>query len=280
MPFPFFVDCEPLSWGLDPGLLEKAIADLDSKKIRPKAIVLVHSYGMPAQINEIREISTRYEIPILEDAAESLGSTYHDKPACTFGRVAVLSFNGNKVLTTGGGGALILPDRTSYDLALKWATQSKEDVPYYHHKELGYNYRISNVSAAIGCGQFSRLNERITNKKKIFGSYKELLNRPGITFFEDAPQCTSNNWLSIVLIDGSIVGKTNLEVCNALNDRNVESRPVWQPLHQQPLYEKFDSYLSGTAERLFSVGLCLPSGSALKSEQLDDVIIMFKGITD
>ncbi len=275
---PVFVDCEEAVWGLDPQLLEEAIEDLIKQKKEPKAIIMVHSYGMPAKVNEIKELSRNYGIPVLEDAAESLGSLYENTCTGTFGDLSVLSFNGNKVLTTGGGGALILPDQESYDKALKWATQSKEAVPYYHHKELGFNYRISNVSAAIGSGQFSGLLQRIKNKQRIFRRYKEQLKLPGFTFFDNVGQYISNCWLSILQIDSDVCGLTNLQLSVELNQRNIESRPVWQPLHVQPFYEKYSSYISGTAEKLFSAGLHLPSGSALTDKQVDIIAHTIKAI--
>lgn len=276
---PVFVDCEESTWGLDPGLLEESILDCIKAFHKPKAIVLVHSYGMPAKIKEIVEISDKYDVPILEDGAESMGSLYNDRLVGSIGDISVLSFNGNKVLTTGGGGALILPDKKSYDKALKWATQSKEPTPYYHHEELGYNYRIGNVSAAIGVGQFAQLQQRIENKQRIHKSYNQILSEiPGLSFFINGPDCISNHWLSILLVDNDFIDKTNLQLCEELSKRNIEARPVWQPLHLQPLYKKYRNYVNGNAENLFSKGLCLPSGSALKDEQLDFITLAIKEI--
>lgn len=276
---PVFVDCEKSTWGLDPQLLEEAIRDGINRGNKPKAIVLVHSYGMPGKIAEVIEISNKYDVPVLEDAAESLGSLYKEELTGTFGKVSVLSFNGNKVLTTGGGGALILPDQKSYDLALKWATQAKEPVSYYHHTELGYNYRINNIAAAIGMGQFSNLQERIRRKQEIHHRYAHNFSGiSGLSLFDDGPGSRSNKWLTILQIDQEVFDKTNLLMCDELIKKKIESRPVWQPLHLQPLYEGHRSFINGSAEDLFSVGLCLPSGSALKNEQVDNIALGIKEI--
>ncbi len=276
---PVFVDCENSNWGLDPEILEEAIKNCINTGSKPKAIVIVHSYGMPAKMDELRIISEKYQVPILEDAAESLGSMYKGQQTGTFGALSVLSFNGNKVLTTGGGGALILPDRHSYEKVLKWSTQSKEALPYYHHIELGFNYRISNIAAAIGLGQFKNLQNRIINKRLIHDQYVNNLSEiQGLSFFEDDSDCTSNKWLTILNINSSVAGKNNLEICEELEELGIESRPVWQPLHKQPLYRKYKSFIKGKAEQLFSVGLCLPSGSALSDNQVEYVSTAIKSI--
>ena len=271
---PVFVDCEAETWGIDPALIEKAIVHLKTENKMPKAIVMVHSYGMPAQIDDIKQLADQYDIPVLEDAAESLGATHGGEQTGCFGAVSVVSFNGNKLLTTGGGGSLVVPDKEAYNKVLKWATQSKEDLPYYHHTEIGFNYRMSNVAAAVGLGQFQNLDKRLARKRDVYRRYCEEFNGfNDLEIFGIDNAQKSNHWLTILLLpEKSKV--TNIEMCEILAEKGVETRPVWQPLHRQPLYQNHLNFLNGTSEQLFSRGLCLPSGSSLSKDQQNIVIEM------
>ncbi|MEQ9425110.1 MAG: aminotransferase class I/II-fold pyridoxal phosphate-dependent enzyme [Cyclobacteriaceae bacterium] len=267
---PVLIDCERDTWGIDPSLLEESIKDLKAQHIRPKAIILVHSYGSPGQLDEVLRIAGTYEIPILEDAAEAFGSNYNGRLLGNCGDIGILSFNGNKIVTTGGGGALILKTEDMHKKALKWATQSKDEKPYYHHSELGFNYRMSSVAAAIGQGQLEQLGNKIKKKKTIFDYYQSRLNHTGVEFFR--PYEGSNFWMTCVKVNSTMVGCTNLDIYYHLIKNGIESRLVWQPLHNQPLYNSYPKKLSGVAEELFKQGLCLPSGTGLSELELDRVI--------
>lgn len=268
---PVFVDCEPENWGPDPELIERAIIEKIKTGSKPKAIILIHNYGMPAKINEITTLSEQYEIPILEDAAEAIGSRY-GRYVGAFGAFGVLSFNGNKTLTTGGGGALICPNKEMYKKALKLATQAKEQMPFYHHKEVGYNYRMSNLTAAVGIGQMTRLQDRVKRKRQVYSWYHQKLDHPAISFLEEPEGCFSNRWLTTILLNSDATSISNLALMEILENHNIESRIVWQPLHLQPAYNQYENYTSGFSEELFSTGLCLPSGSSLTENQVDRIV--------
>lgn len=266
---PVFVDSEDKTWNMSPVLLEKAIEASLAKGKKPKAIILVHLYGMSAQMNEIMAIANRFEIPVIEDAAEALGSTYNGKALGTFGRYGILSFNGNKIITTSGGGALLCPDEESAQKARFLATQARDNAPHYQHSHIGYNYRMSNVCAGIGCGQMEVLPERIKARRAMYNSYVERYkNAKGVVFLDEPEGYFSNRWLSCILIDPK-KSKNNIDrekVRLALEAENIEARPLWKPMHLQPIFKKYPKFVDKTSEKLFENGLCLPSGSNLTEE--------------
>lgn len=280
---PVFIDSEKETWNLDPSVLDKAIADrLKVTGKLPAAIVVVHLYGMPAKMDEVLEIGHRYGIPVVEDAAEALGSEYNGHKCGTLGNFGALSFNGNKIITTSGGGALICHTEKEASRVRFLATQARENRPYYYHESLGYNYRLSNVSAAIGCAQIEELAERVARRRKIHSLYKTgLSDLDGVTVQDNPSENVSSNfWLSTILIDKALTGKTPDEVRLALLDRGIETRLLWRPMNMQPIYADCPYYSestqkgdnSGVGEWLFDRGLCLPSGSSLTDEEIDTVI--------
>lgn len=276
---PVFVDSEPDTWNIDPVLLENAIKDRIKKGKKPKAIIPVHLYGMPAKMDEIMSISLKYEIPVIEDAAEALGSTYKDKACGTFGELGILSFNGNKIITTSGGGALIGSDAHIRN-AKFLATQARDQAPHYQHSHIGYNYRMSNVCAGIGRGQLLVLNERVAQRRANYDFYVEQLSSlNGVSFLNEASGNFSNRWLTTILIDPAQSGGiTREDVRLALEKDNIESRPLWKPMHMQPIFKDAPAYLNGLSETLFNIGLCLPSGSNLTSEELERVTLIIKNM--
>lgn len=275
---PVFVDSEPDTWNMCPQALEEAICD--RKRITgryPKAIIPVHLYGMPAKMNEIVAISNKYNIPIIEDAAEALGSTYYDKKCGTFGEYGVLSFNGNKIITTSGGGALICPNETA-DKHIKFlATQARENMPYYYHNVIGYNYRLSNISAGIGCGQMQVLDDHVARRRAIHKLYTELLKDvDGISVKQNpSDKFDSNFWLTTITFDEKL-NVTPEDMRLALEAENIESRWLWRPMHMQPVYHDAPYYGGNCAESLFNTGLCLPSGSCLTDEDIHRVVNAIK----
>ncbi|MBE6317996.1 MAG: pyridoxal phosphate-dependent aminotransferase [Bacteroidales bacterium] len=271
---PVFVDSEPDTWNMCPIALEKAI--IDRYKVTgkyPKAILPVHLYGMPAKMDEIKTVADKYGIPILEDAAEALGSEYKGVKCGTIGDYGALSFNGNKVITTSGGGALICPSEEAGKRVTFYATQARENRPYYYHEVIGYNYRLSNVSAGIGCGQMDVLEEHVARRREIHSLYAEgLKNLDNIIVFDNpSKDYDSNFWLTTILIDPKC-GITPDEVRIALNEENIETRLLWRPMHMQPIYKDAPYYGSDVCEKLFEQGLCLPSGSSLTDEDIKRVI--------
>ena len=277
---PIFIDSEPDTWNMDPVLLEQAILGrIKQTGNKPKAIIPVHLYGMPAKMNEIMEISVRYEIPVLEDAAEALGSNYDGQKCGTFGEFACLSFNGNKIITTSGGGALVCSTEQEAHKTVFYATQARDNAPHYQHSEIGYNYRMSNICAGIGRGQMLVLQDHVDKRRENNSFYRrELSSIQGISFqTEPTDLFHSNYWLTSILIDPAKTnGKTADELRLALDAANIESIPLWKPMHLQPVFANCPSYVNGTSEKLFSMGLCIPSSSILSEEDVDRVATVIK----
>lgn len=271
---PIFIDSEKDTWNMDPVILEKAIIERITKGKKPKAIIPVHLYGMPAKMNAIIAIGEKYDIPVIEDAAEALGSSINKKKCGTFGDMGVLSFNGNKIITTSGGGALVSKNEKYIKEATFLATQARDTAPHYQHSQIGYNYRLSNISAGIGRGQMEVLPERIKQRRYNYTFYeKELKDLPGISFLSEPEGFYSNRWLTTILVDpGKSGGVTREHIRIELEKENIESRPLWKPMHLQPVFKNYPYYGNGIAEYLFANGLCLPSGSNLTNEELKRVI--------
>ena len=272
---PVFVDSEAHTWNISPVLLEQAILDrhrLTGKY--PKAIIPVHLYGMPAQMDAIMSIAQRYNIPVVEDAAEALGSHYKGRPCGTFGNLAALSFNGNKMITTSGGGALVCHTPQDKQSIIFYATQAREDFPHYQHETIGYNYRLSNICAGIGRGQMTILQEHITHHKHLHALYQEAFSTmPGITLHANPNEdFDANYWLSTILIDAQLTGFTPEQLRLHLASHQVESRPLWKPMHMQPVFSQSPAYVDGTSQHLFSQGLCLPSGPCVTESDIDFII--------
>ena len=272
---PVFVDSEVDTWNMDPVLLEEAIKDRVEKIGRlPKAIIPVHLYGMPGKLDEILEVANRYKIPVLEDSAEALGSEYKGRKCGTFGEYAALSFNGNKMITTSGGGALVCPSEERAKRALFYATQAREQAPHYQHEKIGYNYRMSNICAGIGRGQMFVLDEHIARRRVIHDLYVKLLaGVKGVKVMcqPEGGDFNSNYWLTCITVDPEEAGFTREDVRLALDENNIESRPLWKPMHLQPVFKDAPFYGNGTSERLFEMGLCLPSGPTLTDEDIERV---------
>lgn len=271
---PVFIDSEKDTWNMDPNVLEDAIKSRRDKGKTIKAIIPVHLYGMPAKMKEIMEVAEKYEVPIIEDAAEALGSSINGKKCGTFGEIAILSFNGNKIITTSGGGAMVSKDPEFIKKATFLATQARDPAPHYQHSHIGYNYRMSNVCAAIGRGQMEVLPERIEQRRRNFVFYKNALKElPGISFVNEPAGYFSNRWLTTILVNPDENGGiTREDIRLALLEENIESRPLWKPMHLQPVFREFPFYGSKISEELFENGLCLPSGSNLEEEDLERVV--------
>jgi len=275
---PVFIDSEMDTWNMDPDLLRQAVKEHVDKGQKPKAIIAVHLYGMPAKMQEIRQIAAEYDIILIEDAAEALGSTYMGKACGGLGDMGILSFNGNKIITTSGGGALIANDEEKVKKARFLSTQSKEPAPYYLHLETGYNYRMSNICAGIGRGQMEVIDKRVQQRRHHFESYQKALGEiPGIFFLNEPEGFFSNRWLTTICLDEKIFGEGfNEKLRVELETYNMESRPLWKPLHQQPVFENCKAYQNGVADQLFATGLCLPSGSNMTDETREMVIQKIK----
>ena len=273
---PVFVDSEEDTWNMDPVLLEEAIKDRLEKTGRlPKAIIPVHLYGMPGKLDEILEVAGRYNIPVLEDSAEALGSEYKGRKCGTFGVYAALSFNGNKIITTSGGGALVCPSEERAKRALFYATQAREQAPHYQHEKIGYNYRMSNICAGIGRGQMFVLEEHVARRREIHDLYVKLLDGvKGVKVMcqPEGGDFNSNYWLTCITVDPEEAGFTREDVRLALDGDNIESRPLWKPMHLQPVFKEAPFYGNGTSERLFEIGLCLPSGPMLTDQDIERVV--------
>ena len=273
---PVFVDSEKETWNMDPVLLEEAIKDrLEKTGKLPKAIIPVHLYGMPVKMDEVMEVANRYGIPVLEDSAEALGSEYKGQKCGTFGEYGVLSFNGNKMITTSGGGALICPNEEKAKRALFYATQAREQAPHYQHEKIGYNYRMSNICAGIGRGQMFVLDEHVARRRAIHDLYVKLLaGMKGVKVMcqPEGEGFNSNYWLTCITVEPEEAGFTREDVRLALDADNIESRPLWKPMHLQPVFKDAPFYGNGTSERLFEIGLCLPSGPTLTDEDVERVV--------
>lgn len=274
---PVFVDSEPGTYNMDPQLLEEAIKDRIAKTgKKPKAIIPVYLYGMPARIDEIFEVAKLYEIPVLEDAAEGFGSVYKGQVCGTFGDYGVMSFNGNKMITTSGGGALICPDSDTKKRVMFYATQAREPFPYYQHEKIGYNYRMSNICAGIGRGQMTVADEHIRHHQWVHEQYEKAFAEIDVITVHSAPEeyLKPNYWLSTIrfedgkhTVDGEL-----LSLIQKLSDANIETRPLWKPMHLQPVYKDAPAYTNGVSERLFSCGLCLPSGPYVREEEINYIV--------
>ena len=310
---PVMIDSEADTWNMDPALLEQAILDRIAKTGRkPKAIMTVYLYGMPAKIDEIMAVAQKYDIPVIEDAAEAFGSRYKGQLVGTFGQYGILSFNGNKMITTSGGGALICPDPAAKKKVMWWATQAREAYPYYQHEAIGYNYRMSNICAGIGRGQMTVLEAHLAHHRHIAALYEAAFKDfPGISYHKEMPGMASNYWLSTILLDedlkvkgeeqayampvkGAVGGAAgvvhpgksvhtdcepnrNVEALRmALDQAGIESRPLWKPMHKQPVYQDAPAYVNGVSESLFRRGLCLPSGPMVSDDDVDRIVRVIK----
>ncbi len=274
---PIFVDSEKDTWNICPIHLEEAIKDRISKGKKPKAIIAVHLYGMPYKVDEIKKISEKYEIPIVEDSAEALGSSYKGQKCGTFGDISILSFNGNKIITTSGGGALVSKNLKHKEKAIFLATQARDVAPHYQHSEIGYNYRLSNISAGIGRGQMEVLDNHVTLRREMNQFYKNIFkNNEGIKVFSEInSDYFSNHWLSCIVVDSSVSRFSSEDIRLAMAENNIECRPLWKPMHLQPIFKNAPYYGENVSENLFEMGLCLPSGSNLISKEkvkINDVL--------
>lgn len=271
---PIFVDSESETWNMCPEQLEIAIKDRILHGKKPKAIIAVHLYGMPYKVDEIHSIANQYEIPVIEDSAESLGSSYKGTKCGTFGEIAILSFNGNKIITTSGGGALVTKSKKLKEKAVFLSTQARDKSPAYLHSHIGYNYRMSNVLAGIGRGQMMVLDDYVVKRRLNYEYYREHLNHvDGISFINEPKDHYSNRWLSCILTESFEMRE---ELRLLFEQENIEVRPLWKPLHQQPVFKDAPSYLNGVSDDLFKKGLCLPSGSNLSENELDRIVRCFK----
>ena len=263
---PILIDSEPDTWNMDPIQLRAAIVDAVRRNAKPKAIIPVHLYGMPAKMTEIKAIAGEFRIPIIEDAAEALGSVFKGEPCGGLGDVGILSFNGNKIVTTSGGGALLSNDSARIERARFLASQARDTAPHYQHSQIGYNYRMSNVLAAIGRGQLQVLEKRVAARRANFARYQEFFEDfEGVTMLrEPGPDYYSNRWLTTILVDPTLTGGITRETFRlALADQNIEARPLWKPMHMQPVFEGYPFFGTAVSQHLFDQGLCLPSGSNL-----------------
>ncbi len=270
---PVFIDSERTSWNMDPNLLEDALKRKARLGQRPKAIIVVHLYGQTADMQPILDLGQRYGVPVIEDAAEALGATYRGRSAGTWGVAAAFSFNGNKIITTSGGGMLVSDDEAFVRHARKLATQARDPAPHYQHSEIGYNYRLSNLLAAVGRGQLRVLDDRVRRKREIFDLYRQLLRDvPGLTWMPEAPWGRANRWLTVLTVNPAVLGVTREDLRLALEAANIESRPLWKPLHLQPVFRGAEVFGGAVAEDLFAHGLCLPSGTQMHDADVRRVV--------
>jgi pyridoxal phosphate-dependent aminotransferase EpsN len=275
---PVFVDSDPDTWMMSPALLAEALEDRAHRGRLPRAVVVVHLYGQSADMAPILQVCRQYDVPVLEDAAESLGALYRGRPVGSFGAVSAFSFNGNKIITTSGGGMLAAARQEWVDRARHWSTQAREPVPEYHHLEMGYNYRLSNVLAGIGRGQLEVLDERVRQRRAVAFRYRDAFaDLPGLSLMPEAPYGLHTYWLSCFLVDRERLGAGRDDLLRALAVADIEARPLWKPMHLQPLYAGCDRYGGDVAADLFERGLCLPSSSSLAPEEQDRVIDVVRG---
>lgn len=274
---PVFIDSEEDTWNMCPIILEESIKDRMAHGKKPKAIIVVHLYGMPAKMDEIMRVANEYDIPVVEDAAEALGSAFRGQKCGTFGGMAILSFNGNKIITTSGGGALVCKTLKQKEKAVFLSTQARDNAPHYEHSEIGYNYRMSNISAGIGRGQMEVLADRVEARRKMNAFYKDLLkDREGTTLFtEPSTDFYSNHWLSAIVIDEEKTGFSREDLRLKFLEQNIETRPLWKPMHLQPVFANAPYYGGKMAETLFGKGLCLPSGSNLTDRDRERIASFF-----
>ncbi|MGB4433691.1 MAG: aminotransferase class I/II-fold pyridoxal phosphate-dependent enzyme [Bacillota bacterium] len=282
---PVFIDSEPESWNMSPNALKRALEDAAENNDLPKAVIVVNIYGQSTDMDPILDLCDEYSVPVLEDAAESLGAFYKGKPSGTFGKYGIFSFNGNKIITTSGGGMLVSNDTEGLEKARFWATQARDPASYYQHSEMGYNYRMSNILAAIGRGQLRVLDDRVKRRREIFDTYKsELGSIPGVRFMPEAEFGKSNRWLTVMTLDPEIIQKSPFELVDYLEEQNIESRPVWKPMHMQPLFEGKKYYTHeenrSISDILFKTGICLPSGTAMTERDLERVIDAIRKFLD
>jgi len=269
---PVFIDSEPTSWNMDPELLEGELKRAAQKGSLPKAVIAVDLYGQSADMDAIREICDKYEIPVIEDAAEALGAKYKKRPVGISGRASIFSFNGNKIITTSGGGMILSNDTLLIQKARFLATQARDPAPHYQHSEIGYNYRMSNILAAIGRAQLKVLDERVHQARSVFAYYsKRLADLPGIDFMPEPDWSQSSRWLTCITVEPDQFGVSREDIRLCLEAHNVESRPLWKPMHMQPVFQGCRVVGGGVSEALFEKGLCLPSGTAMTEDQLDFV---------
>lgn len=277
---PIFIDSETDTWNMDPVLLKQCIEDCLQKGTKPKAIIVVHLYGMPAKMHAIMSIANQYNIPVIEDAAEALGSQYENHQCGSLGNIGIFSFNGNKIITTSGGGALVSNNTYWLQKAAYLATQAKDATPFYQHQTIGFNYKLSNVLAGIGCGQMQVLNDRIYSRRNIYHQYQmALANDERIAFLNEPANCYSNRWLTTILLPSAVSG-ANEAIRKTLAAQKIECRLLWKPLHEQPVFQSYQRYTNGVSNQLFERGLCLPSGSNLSESQFSYIIYAFKKALD
>ncbi|EEM14415.1 Pyridoxal phosphate-dependent enzyme [Bacillus pseudomycoides DSM 12442] len=280
---PVFIDSELETWNMSPQALERALRDANEKGILPKAVIVVNLYGQSAKMDEILSLCDTYNVPVVEDAAESLGSSYKGKASGTFGKFGIYSFNGNKIITTSGGGMLVSNDVEALRKARFLATQARDPAPHYQHSEVGYNYRMSNILAGVGRAQLQVLRDRVQARRKIFDRYyQELSHIPGVQFMPELEDTYSNRWLTVLTVDEEKIGVSIQTLLKQLENENIEARPVWKPLHMQPLFEGITYYSHSEREdiarKLFETGLCLPSGSGMTEQDQTRVITCIKNI--
>ena len=276
---PVFVDSDVSTWNMDVGYLQEAIQNRIKKGKKPKAVILVHLYGQSADIDPIMDLCNHYNIPLIEDAAESAGAYYKGSHTGTFGKFGIFSFNGNKIITTSSGGMLVSDDGEMIRRARFLSAQARDPAPHYQHSQIGYNYRLSNILAGIGRGQLQVLQERVQSRRDNFKFYKKKMGSlPGIKFMPEAQYGRSNRWLTCITIDPALFGKDRECVRLALEKENIEARPAWKPLHLQPVFKDYPYYGTGVSEEIFDKGLCLPSGSNLKEEDLGRVVDVFRRV--
>jgi dTDP-4-amino-4,6-dideoxygalactose transaminase len=274
---PIFIDSVPGTWNMNPELLKKAIQDSERQGIKPKAIILVHTYGMPSDLTEICQIAEKYGIPLIEDAAESFGSVYSGRQTGTFGRIGIFSFNNNKTFTTYGGGVLLTADLVLAQKARFLASQARENLPYYEHHESGFNYLMGPLNAAYGLSQLSNFKQNVDKRRSVFDKYRADLSGEDVEFQLEKPEMRSNRWFSTVLFKSDTIRQ---EVAQSLAAEGVETRPLWRPMHEQPLFKGMKNYVTGVSADLFARGLCLPSGNDLKPEDQTKIIHVIRAVTN